>query len=385
MKGRSPKDKHFYRDVVVLLILVMAAIAMLGEVSRQNWNSKVTAFPTKTEADVKNRAEQLLDQMTLEGKITQMFLVICPDEETRQVIEAYQFGGVLFEEGDFADRSKNSLKSDIEDWQSVSNVAMFTAVMEEGGSVSPMSSHKAFRNAAFLSPSDMYATGGMTLVEGEAEEKYELLSSLGLNMNLGIVCDLATEETALMYERSLRRDEKTAGRYVAANVSAASEQNVVSALKHFPGYGNAEFTDEGYGVNDRSVETLEALDLLPFESGIEADVPAVMLANSIVTAVDGEKPACLSREVNKLLRRELGFEGLIITDAPEIASLKKFAQDGQVAVTAIKTGCDLLIVTDYETELNNVLAAVREGELAEERIDESVLRILQLKIKYGIL
>ena len=382
---RSPNDKHFQRDVVILLILVMGAIAMLGEVSRQNWNSKVTAFPTKTETDIKNRAEQILDQMTLEEKIAQMFLVTCPDEDTEQVIEEYQFGGILFTDADFADVSKSGFKSALADYQSVSKVPLFTAVMEEGGTVSPMSSHKAFRNVAFLSPAELYATGGMTLVEGEAEEKYELLSSLGLNMNLGIVCDLATEETALLYERSLRRDEKTAGRYVAANVAAAEEQNVVSGLKHFPGYGNAVSTEDGYGVNDRSLETLKELDLKPFESGIDAGVPVVMLANCVVPAIDGDDPACLSREVNKLLRRELGFDGLIVTDAAEVASLGKYAQDGLVSVAAIKTGCDLLIVSDYAAERNNVLAAVRGGDLAEERIDESVLRILKLKIEFGIL
>ena len=162
-------------------------------------------------------------------------------------------------------------------------------------------------------------------------------------------------------------------------------QGMGSVLKHFPGYGGSQDTHTSIARDDRPYEAFVQSDFLPFRAGIEAGAGMVLVSHNIVASMDGERPASLSPRVHEILREELGFEGVIITDDLDMAGAKEFAGTEQSAVLAVQAGNDLLCVTDYQVQIPAVLEAVRAGEISTERIDQSVLRILELKLALGIL
>jgi len=386
MKKKMPRwQKRMYRDGIIIGLLAFTAVGMLGEVARQNWHTKVTAYPTKTETAIETRAKQILDTLTLEEKVGQMFIIDCPAENQTDVIAQHHPGGFTLGADDFKNTTKNQVAEAIAAYQEASAVPMFIAVNEEGGQANSLSLSKAFRATPFLSARELFATGGLSLVETDTLEKCELLKSLGINMNYAPVADVATDVNALMYDRSVGRQANDTGRYVKTVVNTMNEQKVVSVLKHFPGYGNMTADEDGgIAVDDRSYEEFVVSDFLPFRDGMEADAPMVMVSHNIVTAMDPDNPASLSAEVHRILRRELGYEGVIITDALTAEELGEY-DAAALAVAAVQAGNDLLCTGAYETQISAVLEAVRSGAISEERVDESVLRILKLKIQFDLI
>ena len=156
-------------------------------------------------------------------------------------------------------------------------------------------------------------------------------------------------------------------------------------LKHFPGYGNNGYSHESIITDERPLSDFESTDFVPFLEGIANGADMVLISHNIVTAVDGEFPASISEKVHELLRNYLGFDGVIVTDDLIMKGLTDYAGEQSAAVLAVKAGNDLLCSTDFETQIEEVLTAVKNGEIAEERIDESVYRILKLKQNIGIL
>ena len=138
-------------------------------------------------------------------------------------------------------------------------------------------------------------------------------------------------------------------------------------------------------MDDRDLETLQDSDLLPYRRAIATDAPMIMISHNIISALDAELPASLSREVYDLLRRELGFEGVVVTDALSHPGLTPYGDSGQLAVQAIRAGADLLCTSDYKEQIPAVLKAIKAGTVAQERVDEAVLRILKLKIRFNLI
>ena len=164
------------------------------------------------------------------------------------------------------------------------------------------------------------------------------------------------------------------------------EQNGIgSVLKHFPGYGSNVNTHTGIAIDERSLESFRQNDFLPFESGIEAGAPVILVSHNIINAVDSSRPASLSPAVHDILREELGFSGLIITDDLYMDAIRQYTQGQEAAVMAVIAGNDLLCCTDYETQYPAVVQAVRNGRISESRIDQSVARILLTKKMMGIM
>ena len=158
-----------------------------------------------------------------------------------------------------------------------------------------------------------------------------------------------------------------------------------SVLKHFPGYGNNADTHTGIAYDNRDYETFAESDFIPFQEGISAGADVVLVSHNIVNCMDSQRPAPLSPEVHQILRRDLGFEGVIVTDDLSMDGIRDFVDDGQAAVMAVQAGNDLLCCTDFETQIPAVLEAVEAGEIGEERLNESVMRILCMKMELGII
>lgn len=329
--------------------------------------------------------ESLLKILTLEEKVAQMFIVRCPQTGAAEVIAKNQFGGYVLFARDFKNKTKAQAAADIKSYQKAAKVPLLIAVDEEGGTVNRISLYKAFRDTPFKSPQELFAAGGLELIKKDAKEKCSLLNSLGVNLNLAPVCDISTNPNDYIYRRTFGQDAAKTAEYIKTVVSVMRENKMGSALKHFPGYGNNADTHTGIAVDNRSLEEFRQNDFLPFKSGIEAGAGIVLVSHNIVNAIEAGRPASLSSAAHKLLRDELGFKGIIMTDELSMDAISKYTGGEEAAVLAVLAGNDMLCCTDYKTQYAAVLKAVKNGRISEARINESALRILQYKFSAGLI
>lgn len=346
----------------------------------------VTALTVEiTVPESRTQAEELLASMTLEEKVGQLFFVRVPAEDAAQAVAQYHFGGYILFGRDFQDKTREQVRADIQSYQDSAKVPLLLGVDEEGGTVVRASANPDICDEPYWSPRRLYEAGGLDLVLSVERDKIRTLQGLGLNVNFAPVCDITQQEGAFMYDRSLGQDAETTAEYVREIVSLYGEEQMGCVLKHFPGYGNNVDTHTGVAVDERPYETFQKEDFLPFEAGIQAGAGCVLVSHNIVTCRDGEAPASLSPEWHRVLREELGFTGCIITDDLVMDAIQEYCDASSAAVQAVQAGNDLLCCSDYETQYPAVLAAVESGELSEERIEESALRVLRWKEELGLL
>ena len=336
----------------------------------------------------------LLDSMTLEEKVGQLFFVRVPAENAAADVAQYHLGGYILFGRDTKDKTANEIIQTITSYQRAacsnegSNIPLLIGVDEEGGSVVRVSSNPHLRSKKFPSPQALWKNQQENSIFAEdAREKSNLLRGLGFNVNLAPVADVSTDPNDFIYSRTLGQDAAATAEYVATVVTAMSDSGMGSVLKHFPGYGNNVDTHTGIAVDDRPLETFRTSDFLPFLSGIEAgeDKTAVLVSHNIMTCVDKELPASLSPAVHGLVRKNLDFDGVIMTDDLAMDAVAAYAQDGAVARMAIEAGNDLLITTDYRTQIPLVIEAAKNGTLSEEVINAACRRVLVWKQALGLL
>lgn len=335
-----------------------------------------TAPPTTLPPDP---VEELLAGMTVEEKVGQLFLARCPDAGAMEDIQAYHLGGYILFGRDFEGETPESLTQTLADYQAAAKIPMLIAVDEEGGTVCRVSRYDAFRHSPFPSPRELYDMGGMELALAVEGEKALLLNSLGINVNMAPVCDVTTEPSSFMYRRSLGQSPEITGEFAAGAAETMTKHNVGSVLKHFPGYGNNTDTHTGIAVDDRSLEELEARDLVPFAAGINAGCGAILVSHTIVNALDPELPASLSPAAHEYLRVVMGFDGVIVTDDLVMQAITDRYGAGEAAVLAVLAGNDLLCSTEYQAQYQAVLEAVQTGRIPMELLDTAVTRLLRWK------
>ena len=325
-----------------------------------------------------------LAAMTMEEKVGQLFLARCPETGAAEAIQSYHLGGLVLFDRDFDGQTSDSLRRKLQDYQSAADIPLLIAVDEEGGTVTRVSSHTAFRASRFASPRELYAQGGMELVLGTEREKAQLLGRLGINVNLAPVCDISTQSGAFMYRRSLGQSPEVTGQFVAGAIEAMQSQSVAAVMKHFPGYGNNADTHVGIATDTRSLESLESADLQPFFDGIAAGGNAILVSHNIVTALDADAPASLSQAVHRYLRLAMSFDGVIMTDDLSMDAITQRYGAGEAAVLAVLAGNDLLCSTDYETQYQAVLDACVSGRISEETLDRAAGNVLRWKQAMGL-
>lgn len=343
----------------------------------------VPTEPTPTEAP--DPVRQLLNQMTLEERVGQLFFARCQPDTALTDIQTYHLGGFVLFASDFEGQTPDSFREKVEGYQSAASIPLLLGVDEEGGTVTRISRYSAFRSSPFPSPRTSFAQGGMEQVLAVETEKCQLLRSLGINVNLGPVCDISQDSEAFMYARSLGQDAQTTASFVSQTVDIMYQYQIGSVLKHFPGYGNNADTHTGIAHDMRSYETFEQADFVPFRAGIEAGANVVLVCHNIVECMDASMPASLSPRVHEILRQELGFSGVIVTDDLYMRGIRDFMGPADAAVQAVLAGNDLLCCTEFEVQVPAVVEAVRHGVIDQAQVDASVLRILRLKQALGLL
>ncbi|MGN0641801.1 MAG: glycoside hydrolase family 3 N-terminal domain-containing protein [Huintestinicola sp.] len=334
-------------------------------------------------------ASEILGKMSADEKIGQLLLARIPASSEEAVSEMYalQLGGYTMYADDFKSRDPGSVRSLTDDIKAAAAVTPFIAVDEEGGSVVRVSKYTQYRSEPFSSPQLLYKRGGTELLQIDAAEKADLLSGLGINLNLAPVADITDDENAYIYPRTLGQNAADTAAGIAAIVSTSNEKNLASCLKHFPGYGANTDTHTGSAHDGRALYELRSADFIPFEAGITADedkTPAVMINHNIYDSIDPDNPASLSEKLHGILREDLSFDGVIMTDDMGMDAVAEYSGENSPYVTGILAGNDMLCVTDYKTALSDLKAAYESGEITDDILDEHVTRILVMKIRYGI-
>ncbi len=327
--------------------------------------------------------EQTLASLTLEQKIGQMFVVRRPqdDEVAMKAVTDYHIGGFTLYAVDFANRTPEDMRALLASYQAASPVPMFIAADCEGGTVVRASKYPAFRAEPFPSPRELIAKGGLDAVREDTIEKADLLLDLGVNFNYAPVCDMSSDPDCFIFKRTASGAPEETAEFIRTVVTAMNQKGIVGSLKHFPGYGDNVDTHTQIAHDDRDMQTFLTRDLAPFRAGIDAGAPVVMVAHNMVTCMDPDVPASLSPAVHKLLREDMGFEGLIMTDSLDMNAITLYTGDRASAVQAVLSGNDLLCCSSYEKQYPAVLEAVKDGTIPEEMIDNAVRRVLALKAR----
>lgn len=355
-----------------------------------------TTITTTTKPD---NPKALLEQMTLEEKVYQMFMVkpeqltgvyptTASGETTKNAIEEYPVGGIIY----FADNlvSVPQTKSMLENVQqyakNASGVGIFTAVDEEGGTVARVAQKlgtTAFYNMAYYGESNDACTGyniGYTIGSD--------LHALGFNLDFAPVADVNINEYNELGSRIFSSDPSIVANMATAVATGLQDAGVSATFKHFPGLGaeDGNTHEDSFVIIDRTVDQLRESEFIPFSTGIEAGVDFVMVSHQIVTGFEDNLPADLSyTAVTEYLRGELGFDGIAITDAQQMNTISTVYSSGEAAVMSIQAGIDIILMPENLQEaVNAVCDAVDNGEISEDRIDESVMRILNQKYELSL-
>lgn len=329
--------------------------------------------------------QEILENMSIEERVGQLFLARCEDSTAVQDIAQYHLGGFVLFGSDFNGQTPDTIREKLNTYQATAKIPLLIAVDEEGGTVTRISRYPAFREMPFPSPRNALKNWGMDGVMTVEEEKCKLLSSLNINVNLGPVCDISTDPAAFMYARSLGEDPAVTSDFVSRTVNLMAGCQVGSVLKHFPGYGNNADTHTGIARDSRSLEELESHDLLPFAAGIDAGCGGILVSHTIVEAMDDALPASLSPAVHIYLRETMGFQGVILTDDLVMQAITDAYGAGEAAVLAVLAGNDLLCSTEYDVQYEAVLAAVLEGRISFDTLNSAVRHVLQWKMDLELL
>ena len=331
--------------------------------------------------------DRLLSNMTLEEKVGQLFFARCPSMHAAALASEYHLGGYILFGRDFQDRTRAEVTADIAAYQRAADLPLLIGVDEEGGTVVRVSSNPELAPHRFQSPQELAlsSSGQGDIFAEDAREKSGLLLGLGINVNFAPVADVSTDPADFIHDRTLGRDAQATAGYVASVVGAMEESRIGSVLKHFPGYGDNEDTHTGIAVDQRSYDSFETSDFLPFEAGISAGADAVLVSHNIVTCMDSQLPASLSPEVHRVLREELGFNGVVLTDDLAMDAIDQYAEDGSAAVLALQAGNDMVLTTDFTQQIPQVLQALADGSLSQEIIDRAAARVLGWKYDLGLL
>ncbi|HBI85156.1 MAG TPA: beta-hexosaminidase [Ruminococcus sp.] len=326
-----------------------------------------------------------LNAMSLREKVSQMILACCSDEGSADFAAANGAGGLCLFAPPFEGKTQWGVQQMIHRFQSEATYPMLVAVDEEGGTVNRVSINPQIRPVPFSSPRYLLETGGTEALIDETREKTHLLAMLGINCNLAPVCDVPMNDTDYIAARCFSLDPNEAAENAAIVVSTMKRNGIGSTLKHFPGYGGSGDTHKNMAYDARDYSAFTEGDFLPFAAGIRAGADSVMVSHNIVQCMDPDSPASLSPEVHRILREELGFTGVIISDDLGMNAITQFTGGQNPAIAAVLAGNDLLCYADFNGAADALERAAQNGIISMDKIDASVLRILAWKQSLGLI
>lgn len=369
-----------------LLIVILCLICLLGCGNKDIGNDKQNDSKNE-ELIVEDKDISLIKEkistMSLEEKVGQIIFARLPQKNVEIVINNYHVGGFILFGVDFKNKNKEQVISEIKSYQEASTIPLLLGVDEEGGTVIRISSNSNLYPHRFLSPQEIYNKEGIDGIINDTNEKAKLLKELGLNVNLAPVADISSNPNDFIYDRTLGRDAKETSEYIRQVVKTYNDNNIGCTLKHFPGYGNNIDTHTGIAIDKRDYNTFLENDFLPFQAGIEENVPSILVSHNIVNSMDSDKPASLSKKVHDILRNDLKYDGVIMTDDLAMDAITLYSDNPYIE--AVLAGNDLLITTDYQKTYEEIIKGVNSGTIDEALINDAVLRVLKWKYQLGLI
>lgn len=337
-------------------------------------------------------------------KVGQMYVGRTPQTPGQAEHDAYKYniGGFIVYDADLEDYTTAQVKSKLASYQKAAHIPVMIGIDQEGGLVSRLThsglvpqngDQFAFPRKQYQDAEQAQAGSGMKAVTTDARNTATLLHSLGVNWNYAPDADYSDNPASFIYKRGFGgvmgpRSYKGEANYIKHVIPAWQHGNLIAAtLKHFPGYGDAADTHTGFAAVDKSKADIEKEDMLPFKAGIKAGADAVMVTHVIYNKIDPKYPASLSKKVDNLLRKNCHFKGVIVTDALEMGAITDFAKQHHTDadMLAIKAGNDMIMTTDYATEIPKIVKAIKKGQISKKQINNSVRRILNMKKKLHLL
>ena len=351
------------------------------------------------EDELEREVAEKLAEMTLEEKVAQMFMVT-PEaltgysqvteagDVTYQALSQYPVGGIIYFSSNIADpKQLKTMTQNTQDYaMDICGIPIFLGIDEEGGMVARIASNEAFDVEQFP---NMWAIGE----KGDLEYAYhvgdtigEYLWDNGLNVDFAPDADVLTNsENKVIGQRAFSDDALLTAQMSVQVMQGLEAQNVYACMKHFPGHGGTVGdTHQGYAYTERTIEQLREEELVPFQYGIDSGISFIMVSHIALPNVTGdETPASMSKYiVTDLLREEMGYDGIVITDAMNMGAITTCYNSSEGAVEAVLAGVDIVLMPkDFKVAYQGVIDAVETGVIEEERIDESVKRILQVKLE----
>lgn len=340
------------------------------------------------------RLDEIIDAaievMPIEDKVAGLFIVtpeaitgvskaVQAGDGTKDALNQYAVGGLIY--------FKQNIQSEEQLTEMLSNTALysryplFLAVDEEGGSVSRIAQAGLGENVG--SAQQIGETGNVNNAYAAGASIAGYLVPLGFNLDLAPVADINNMEGSFIGDRSYGSDSVLATGMVASMVRGLEENGVSACLKHFPGIGSSvEDTHIEMAVTERTADQFRAEEFAVFAAGIEAGADFVMMGHISAPALTGDNTPCSLSEavVTDILRKELGFNGVIITDAMNMGAITEYYGADEAAILALRAGCDMILMPeDFELAYHGVLEAVERGDISEERINDSLRRIYRIK------
>ncbi len=404
---RKRRKQNVYGALLVLMLVLLNIGLHLY--SRAQQTGAANPEPTVSEPvlpfsdPVKAETEQvasLIRRMTPEEMAAQLF-IITPEqllpgagavtsagEEARAALQTHPVAGLIFFEDNLTDAVQ--VRAMLEHFrcygQEISGAPLFLCVDEEGGSVARIGENGRFNVPRFANM-NVYGTAGDTgQAYGIGREIGRYLSELGFNVDFAPVADVwSHSQNRVVRWRSFGSDPEGVARMARAVSAGLESWHVLSCYKHFPGHGSTvEDTHDGYAMSSRTLEELLACDLLPFQDGVDRQVPMMMAGHiSLPNALGEDTPASLSyAALTGLLRETMGYEGLVVTDAMNMGAIVRRYGAGEAAVRAIRAGADLVLMpADFDAAYRGVLAALTDGTLPRARVEQSLQRIFRAKLR----
>lgn len=355
------------------------------------------------EDNLEEQTQQMLSQMTLEEKVAQLFFIMpesltamtaeegaatIAGEKTKKALEEYPVGGIIYFKSNLVNEEQT--KKMIEGTKSYSKYPLFVGVDEEGGTVARIGNNTGFQVPKVP---NMWNIGHQKNLEASVEKAAwagetigTYLGELGFNVDFAPVADLWTNpQNTVIGKRSYHDKPELAGACVAAEVKALQDKGISAAVKHFPGHGDtAGDSHEGYVYTNKTMAELEAMEFIPFIEGIKAGTDFLMVGHiTTPNATRDGLPASMSKEIiDGVIREKLSYDGIVITDSLTMDAISAYYSSSEACIQVLQAGGDMLLMPrDFREAYTGVLQAVQSGVITEERIDQSVRRILRVKIR----
>lgn len=332
-----------------------------------------------------------LEDMTIEDKVAGLFMVtpegltgvrtaVAAGATTQTALANYPVGGIIYFSNNIT--SENQIKAMISNTISYSKYPLFIGVDEEGGTVSRL----ANANLGLEKTETMETigqSGDLTLAQTAGTNIGQYLVEYGFNVNFAPVADVTTVEGNPLGDRSFGSDALLVAEMVTSYIEGLQSTGVSGTVKHFPGHGNTtQDSHNEVAITEKTLDELKDLEFIPFVSAIESGVNMVMVGHISAPSIIGDNtPSSLSSMmINEVLRNQLGYDGIVVTDALNMTAITSQYDSVEAVILALQAGVDILLMPeDFELSYNGVLEAVTSGKITEERIEESLRRIYRVK------